>query len=280
MEGLVYEMHAHTPLCKHALGEPEEYAQVAWERGMKGIVITCHSPLPEGISSAVRMDEGQLPDYQEMVLRAQAAWQGRVDVRMGMESDYFPGTESYIERLHGRMNFHHVLGSVHPHIKEYRLRYDQGDWSAFHRQYFLSLAEAAETGLFDTLAHPDIVKNLGSAEWNLDRLWPDILRCLDRIAQTGVAMELNTSGLNKVFPEMNPGIRMLAAMFERSIPVVVGADAHVPQRVGDGFLQAYQILEEVGYREVSYFLERKQKRLSIKEAANSLFKEKNETVKK
>lgn len=270
MQRLVYEMHMHTPLCKHAEGEPEDYAREAWDKGLKGIIVTCHSPLPDGISSSVRMDEEQLPLYVEMVQRARESWMGRVDVRLGMESDYFPGTEGYIEKLHSRMDFHHVLGSVHPHIKEYRLRYYQGDWQAFHRQYFQSLAEAAETGLFDTMAHPDIVKNLGHEVWNVEILWPDILRALDRIAQTGVAMELNTSGLNKTLPEMNPGPRILAAMCERGIPVVVGADAHIPQRVGDQYQQAYDLLEAAGYRNVSYFLDRQRREWGIGEARASL----------
>lgn len=46
----------HTPLCKHAIGEPEEYAETAIQRGLKGIIFTCHSPMPDGWWSQVRMD--------------------------------------------------------------------------------------------------------------------------------------------------------------------------------------------------------------------------------
>ena len=28
-EPMLYEMHMHTPLCKHARGEPEDYAEAA-----------------------------------------------------------------------------------------------------------------------------------------------------------------------------------------------------------------------------------------------------------
>jgi histidinol-phosphatase (PHP family) len=260
----------HTPLCKHALGEPEDYAQQAWNKGLKGIVVTCHCPLPDGISASVRMEESQFPVYVEMVQRAAKVWEGRVDVLLGMESDYFPGTESYVEKLHAKAGFHHVLGSVHPHIKEYLQKYFQGDWIAFHRSYFSHLADAAETGLFDTLAHPDIVKNLGHESWNPEALWPDILRALDRIAKMGTAMELNTSGLNKTIREMNPGFRMLGAMAERNIPVVVGADAHVPERVADQYLLAYDLMEAAGYEKVSYFLNRQREELAIKDARASL----------
>jgi histidinol-phosphatase (PHP family) len=83
-------------------------------------------------------------------------------------------------------------------------------------------------------------------------------------------MELNTSGLNKAIAEMNPNPRMLRAMREREIPVVVGGDAHTPQRVGDRFLDAYSLLGEAGYGEVSYFLGRERQVLPIEVARRSL----------
>ena len=44
---MLYEMHMHTPLCKHAIGEPEEYAAMAERRGLAGIAVTCHNPCNE-----------------------------------------------------------------------------------------------------------------------------------------------------------------------------------------------------------------------------------------
>ena len=53
---LLYESHCHTPLCKHAHGEPVEYAAEALARGLKGIIITCHCPLPEAANAALALD--------------------------------------------------------------------------------------------------------------------------------------------------------------------------------------------------------------------------------
>lgn len=136
--------------------------------------------------------------------------------------------------------------------------------------YFEHLAQAAETGLFDTIAHPDLVKNESPADWNFARIQPDIEQALDRIAATGVAMELNTSGLNKTHPEMNPGPAMLALMRARNIPVVIGADAHRPARVGDNYAAALGHLQTAGYTEVSFFLERRRQSVAITDALASL----------
>ncbi len=227
-EPLIYETHSHTPLCKHAIGEPQEYADVAHRRGLRGLMVTCHNPMPHGFSARVRMSEDEFDTYVELVARAREEWSGRIDVRLGLEADYFPGYESWLERQLNSAEFHYVLGSVHPQIGEYKERFWRGDPIDFQRTYFQQLAEAAETGLFDCLAHPDLVKNQTADHWVPESIMDDICRVLDRIAATGIAMELNTSGMNKVVPQFNPFPVMLVEMCERSIPVVIGGDAHKP----------------------------------------------------
>ena len=256
---VLYESHSHTPLCKHAVGDPAEYAAVAEQRGLKGIIITCHAPLPDGLGIDHRMAPEDFGRYVDLVAAAREAFAGRVDVRLGLESDYFPGIERWAEKLHARAPLHHVLGSVHMQVTHYRAKYFTGDFLAYQRTYFEHLAESAETGLFDTLAHPDLVKNEAPHEWDFGRILPDIQRALDRIARTGVAMELNTSGLNKALPEMNPGPRMLALIRERGIPVVIGADAHRPGRVADRYEDALRLLGEMGFNTVSLFLDRRRR---------------------
>ncbi|MGD7653155.1 MAG: histidinol-phosphatase [Verrucomicrobiales bacterium] len=267
---LLYESHCHTTLCKHAFGEPEEYARMALARGLKGITFTCHCPLPDGFSAAVRMAPEQFDEYVAMVERTRGAFEGELDVRLGIESDYYPGVEPWLEELHARVPLSHVLGSVHYQIPDYRARYYSGDVLSYQRLYFEHLAESAETGLYDTLAHPDLIKNEDPGEWDFERIQPDIARALDRIAATGVAMELNTSGMQKKVAEMNPSPTMLSMMCERGIPVVLGADAHVPERVGEGYETGLVMLGAAGYAEVSFFVDRVRQTVPIRDAVKSL----------
>ena len=269
---LLYESHSHTPLCKHAVGLPSEYAAVAEARGLKGIIFTCHCPLPDGISANVRMTPAEYGKYVELVAQARAEFAGRVDVRLGLESDYFPGVEAWLEKLHARVPLHHVLGSVHPQVPEYKNRYFSGNWFAYQQTYFEHIAQSAETGLYDTLAHPDLIKNEAPTEWDFARIQPHIERALDRVAATGVAMELNTSGVNKTIPEINPGPKILHLIHARGIPVVLGADAHRPGRVGDGYADALRTLRNIGFSEVSFFLDRQRQSVPIDDALASLRK--------
>ena len=271
---ILYETHMHTPLCKHAVGEPEEYAQVALERNLKGMIVTCHNPLPDRFSHPVRMSPDQFDEYLMMVDRARRAYSGEVDVRLGMECDFFPGFEDFLQEQIASQPFHYILGSVHPQIKEYKEAYWRDDATAFFKQYYKHLAEAAKTGLFDCLSHPDIVKNVAPSQWILDdvmiQVMEEVCSTLDVVAKTGMAMELNTSGVNKSISEMNPGVPILKRMHECNIPIVVGADAHKPERVGDGYLDAYDILESVGYTHVNFFLNREMQSVSIEDARKSL----------
>ena len=270
MEPLLYESHMHTPLCRHARGEPEEYAAQAEKRGLKGVIVTCHNPLPDGIAQSSRMYPEDWPEYLRIIERAREAWAGRVDVRLGLEADYLPGLESFIEKQLASESFNHVLGSVHPQLKIYQERYFHGDDVEFQKQYFDHLAQASETKLYDTLSHPDLVKNVAPEFWNVDEMLPHIQRALDRIAKAGTAMELNTSGLLKAIPEMNPAPEILREISSRGIPIVIGADAHIPERVADNYETALDLLEDSGFQNISFFLDRKRQEVSIDDARASL----------
>jgi histidinol-phosphatase (PHP family) len=267
---VLFESHSHTPLCKHADGDPTEYAAAAEARGLKGLHVTCHNPMPDGFSAAVRMSESEFDAYVELVAEATDQWRGRVDVCLGLEADYFAGYESYLEKQLSAADFHFVLGSVHPQIPEFRAQYWQSDLTEVQGIYFDLLAKSAETGLFDSLAHPDLIKNFTVEAWDPLTILDVIRPALDRIAKTGVAMELNTSGVNKRISEMNPFPEMLREMKLREIPITLGADAHTPERVGDGYEAAMRLLQSVGYTHVNYFRSRRRQSVAIEDALRSI----------
>lgn len=268
MQPILYEQHMHTPLCRHSEGEVEEYAARAAQRGLRGIVVTCHNPTRHNWWHC--MYDTQLSEYFDSIERARVKYEGQVEVLRGIEADWLPDLEDWLREDLPRHDYHHVLGSLHPQTEAYRDQFWRGDDREYERTYFDNLARAAESGLFDTLSHPDLVKNQAPKSWNVAAVWPDIERALDRIAATGVAMELNTSGLHKSVREMNPGPRILAAMAERGIAVVIGSDAHSPQRVADKWEEALDLCENAGFTHVSNFVERKRRDHLIADARASL----------
>jgi len=267
---MLFDSHMHTSLCKHADGYLWEYVDTGKKAGLNGVIFTCHSPMPDRFSPHVRMDPDEIWDYIALVGEAKDSAPDGFEVRLGLESDFFPGMEKWLEQLHGTADFHYILGSVHWHLPEYQSAFYTGDMFAFQCQYFEHLAESAECGLFDCLAHPDLVKNASVSDWDFARVTPWLESSLDRIAATGIAMELNTSGIHKTFPEMNPGPDFLTLMKQRDIPVVLGSDAHQPVRVGDRFTMALEMLEAAGYDKISYFEDRQRQEMNITDAKAQL----------
>ena len=270
-EPILYDSHMHTPLCKHARGKPTAYAETAVKLGLKGITFTCHNPGPKGWSERVRMSLDQLGDYVNMVEQARWQYDGKLNVQLGLESDYIPGIEPFLKKLHKQADFQFILGSVHPQLPYYKeTYYKNGDDTAYARGYFEHLAMAAESGLFDCLSHPDLIKNSMPDTWQVSDLLGDICHSLDRIAKTGVAMELNTSGIHKRYKEMNPGRNILAEMFQRNIPVVLGSDAHSPNRVAADFEDALETLADVGYTHITHYINHQQRHIHIQDALENI----------
>lgn len=260
---MLYESHSHTPLCKHAQGTPNEYAAAAHRAGMPGLTITCHNPMPDQFSAHVRMELDQWDEYKQIVADAAEQWRGKVDVRLGLEADYYPGHVDFVRQQIADNPLSYVIGSVHPQTPEYRRDFRTDDPFQDQITYFNMLADAAETKLFDCISHPDLIKNEMPGDWQTERLIDTIASVLDRIAASGTAMELNTSGRYKRITEMNPFPQMLRMMRDRDIPVVIGADAHVPKRVGEGYPEALAILQQAGYDEVVYFVDRQPRTVAI-----------------
>lgn len=192
------------------------------------------------------------------------------DLRLGIEADFIPGAEDRIANLLEARDFDYVVGSVH-FLRDHAL--DMDDYSVWGsgrsaeeiwRGYFLALGEAARSGLFDILAHPDLVKVWGPAR--RDRPLPegDLRRyyelAMDGIAESGVAIEVSTAGLRKRAEEIYPAPAFLVMCVEAGAPIALSSDAHRPEDVGADYDRALQLLESVGVGELCVF-EQRQRRL-------------------
>jgi histidinol-phosphatase (PHP family) len=162
----------------------------------------------------------------------------------------------------------YVIGSVH-FVGDQAV--DHADWDVWRatfespekvwRRYFEMLAEAARSGLFDVLAHPDLVK-----VWGAERPRPEgDLRgfyevAIEAIAETGVAVEVSTAGLRKPVGERYPAPAFLAMCIEAGAPIALSSDAHRPEHVGYEYESTVAWLAEQGVHELCTF-ERRARRL-------------------
>lgn len=254
------DYHIHTPRCGHATGAMRDYVLSAIEAGLAEMGFADHFPLIHLSDPHLAMGLEEVPSYIEEVERLRAEFPG-FPIRLGIEADYVPEVLDRLEELLGEYSFDYVYGSVHfvdgwafddpRNLAQYRGR----DLGLLYRRYFETLADAAECGLFDALPHPDLVKKFG---FRPDEDLGEVYReCLERVARTGLAVELNTSGLRKPVREVYPAPGFLRRSRELGIPVTLGSDAHSPDEVGRDFNLALSLLEEAGYDSITVFRGRK-----------------------
>jgi len=160
-------------------------------------------------------------------------------------------------------DFDYVVGSVH-FIREGAV--DMDDYSAWTsgrsveeiwRRYFQTIGEAAASGLFDVLAHPDLVKYWSPTSPKRRLPEGDLRRyyelAIEGIAQSGIAVEVSTAGLRKRAGEIYPAPAFLEMCLHAGAPVALSSDAHRPEDVGADYDQALELLERLGVSELSVF---------------------------
>ena len=184
----------------------------------------------------------------------------QTELRLGIEADFIPGAEDRMANLLEARDFDYVVGSVH-FLKEGAV--DMDDYSVWDagrsveeiwRRYFEMIGQAAQSGLFDVLAHPDLVK-----VWGRERPVPEgDLRfyyelAMEGIAESGIAVEVSTAGLRKRVGELYPAPAFLEMALETGAPVALSSDAHRPEDVGAGYGQALELLAQLGVGELCVF---------------------------
>jgi histidinol-phosphatase (PHP family) len=189
-------------------------------------------------------------------------------LRLGIECDFVPGAEARTAELLEARAFDYVVGSVH-FVGEDAV--DHPGWDVWEggddpeevwRRYFEALAECARSGLFDILAHPDLVK-----VWGGDRPLPqgDLRRfyepAVEAVAASGIAVEISTAGLRKPVGELYPARGFAEMCVEAGASFALSSDAHIPEHVGFAYDRAVDFLDELGVGEICVF-EQRQRRLA------------------
>lgn len=181
-------------------------------------------------------------------------------LKLGIECDFVPGAEDRTASLLEARDFDYVVGSVH-FIGEEAVDHPgwdvwegNGDADEVWRRYFEALAECARSGLFDILAHPDLVKVWGRGrplpEGDLRRFYEP---AVEAIVEGGSAVELSTAGLRKPVGELYPARAFAELVVEAGVPFALSSDAHLPEQIGFRYDDALAFLDELGVEELAVF---------------------------
>ena len=230
-----------------------KYCEVAKARGLKQMGITEHDRY---------LDEIDLVAFQEAREQSQD-----VELRLGIEIDFVPGAEERMERDSTALPYDYVIGSVHRVQGEevdhpdHREIYEKLDAYDLYERYYVNVREAALSGCFEILGHPDLIK--------IFRHFPerDITLMLeetaDAVAESGVVVDVNAAGLRKPVGEVYPSRQLLEMFYRRGVPIILSSDAHAPDQVAMGYDESLKLVNTVGYREVVTFKDRERGTLPL-----------------
>lgn len=264
--GMHIDYHTHHERCGHAVGNLEEYVQRGIALGLTQLGLSDHLPLihvdPEHYYPEMAMPLAELPRYVEECLTLKERYRGTIELRVGLEADYIEGYEEQIRELLAPYPWDYLIGSVH-FLGEWDItdhRQTQG-WEGrevmqVYRRYYEAVQKSALSGLYDIIGHMDVIKRFGygpgTPEEQAEARALE-LETLKVISESGIAMELNASGLFKPCAEMFPAEHIIRQAFELGIPLTLGSDAHDSLKLGDGLPEARKLLWQTGFRELAVF---------------------------
>jgi histidinol-phosphatase (PHP family) len=268
---VIFDLHTHHERCGHAEGSLRDYVEAALAQGLTLLGFSDHSPFlaePEDQHKPwVAMAKSEFPRYLAEAAALREEYRGRIDIRIGVESDFFPESADLYRAYYQKFPLDYIIGSVHVmgDLDIFRPeRWDNAteDQLLRDKEHFCALvAQSARSGMFDILGHIDALRatcpELSAVET------PAVDAMLRAIAESDVVMEVNTSGSTKPCGGWYPEPKVLERAAFYGVKVTFGSDAHHPGRVGDQHEQVRSRLRELGYREWYVFGNRRREALPL-----------------
>ncbi len=259
--------HAHRQLF--SVCELNDYVHAAHRRNLRGLTATWQDRAVGTASGCQAVSAEEIAGYLDVIDRVRRGWIDRVDVRLGVRIFFAPGNEAlWRTQVRGAV-FDCVVGEIAPAANAASTQ----PWPYFDRltqhQAFRRAADAAETGFFDCIAFDEILESTCRWHWNLDLIACEAIAAMDRIANTGAAIEIPTAsrGLSSLSAF---DAWFLTEMAARQIPIVLNADPQSPWQVARGFESTLDLLSACGFSHVSHFIHRQRVDVPLETARSSL----------
>ena len=254
-------VHTHAQWC-HGKDSLEAMAAAAFAAGVKHYGVSCHSHTP------IPLDEGFVLDadmtaYRRAVLDLRAAYEGRMEVLLGLEwdsqSDVPPrGFDYWIGSVHyqkGENGLYYCPNWSGEHFACCRDGLFGGDALAVAEGYYREVARVAALrptilGHFDLIAKRNAALHLFDEEAGRYRL--AALEALHAADPGATLLEINTGGMERgARTTPYPALFILKAWRARGGRVILTSDAHSAGRVLYGYSAAADLARAAGYDRAS-----------------------------
>lgn len=256
-----FDLHTHHERCGHALGTIRDYIEAGIRHGLDVIGISDHSPYfgsaVDQEQPGIAMAKSEFGRYIDEVLKLKQEYSGKIDVLLGVESDFFPEHAELYRQMYEPYPFDYIIGSVH--LSGGVSIFNKKRWNGLTDKqkieqkelYYDLIQQSARSGIFQILGHIDAMRGFYPAFADIPTDAVD--KTLEIIAAQDIAIEINTSGKTKDCGGWYPIDAVLERANHYGVRVTFGSDAHKPERVGDDWELVRERLKEIGFKEWVYF---------------------------
>lgn len=270
---LLTNYHTHCHFCD-GTQQPEDYVRAALDKGFSAVGFSSHAPL--AFENQWTMKTEQTEAYINEIRCLQQKYQGDLEIYLGMELDYFSEAEL---RLFREFKLDYTLGSVHCiadrslekcySIDGTQVEFEEtlkmafaGNIRKFVERYYELIRLMVKEEKPDIIGHFDVIKknNQGELYFSENETWyrDSVHETLTEIAKAGLILEVNTGGILRGYTtELYPGNWILQEALQMKIPIMLNSDAHSPENLDGYFIEAREILKEIGYQEQRVLINRK-----------------------
>ena len=232
---MIANYHTHTWRCGHATGSEREYVEQAIQAGIRILGFSDHTPcpFPGDYASYFRMGLDQAEDYFTTVSDLKQEYAGEIEIRIGVESEFYPACFEALLRLLEDYPCEYMLMGQHFIRNEFDGVYSGSRTmdEAVLVQYVSQVLEGLKTGMFTYLAHPDLLN------WRGDEAVYD--REMERLCRgakaLGIPLEINLLGLYDCRHYPAPRFWQIASRVGNE--AVLGCDAHQPEALNRPWLE-------------------------------------------
>ncbi len=280
MSGLSCDCHTHSAFSPDAKDSAEAMCLRAAELGLDAYALTdhcdCNFWLPADEYERVQGTEITCDreffgsrDYAGSSIDAVSGLKERFPFLIcGIELGQPLQNKEAAAEITARSELDFIIGSHHMNAGKadfYWMKFDQMEQSevyALMTDYFTEIGQMCAAGGFDVLGHLTYPMRYIAGDYclpfDLGRYEEQIRGIFHTLAESGMGIEINTSGLRQKYGRMLPDMEHVKLWRECGGEILtVGSDAHCTADLGKGISEGLELARECGFKYIAYYRERK-----------------------
>ena len=240
-----------------------ELADAAVKAGLREIAVTDHADIIGRGKLEAPYDQ---KDYFGQLTAAREAFEGKLSILCGVELGQGIHDTKLAGKVLSALPYDFVIGSHHNIRKTldfYFLKVrDEEEGDKILSAYVEELIETALWGNFSVMGHITYplryMRGRDGLDVSLNPHYEKLERLFKILAEKGLGIEVNTSGLRKFLGETMPDLDMVRLYKSCGGEIItVGSDAHTAADVGAGIAEGVELIRKAGFRYITKFRELK-----------------------